>query len=437
MKKNLLSISIFFVFGFLNLQSQTYNTVSTFAGTGVAGLFDAGLGSAKFNAPYDICSDIATGDIYVADALNNCIRKIANGNVTTLAGNGTQGDVNAQGNNARFYAPSGVCYYNGYVYVTDNGNNKIKRIDASGNVTTYAGTGNGGYLDGNVNSANFFNPESIIADNNGTIYVSDYGNHCIRAISNGQVTTFAGVGGISGDLLGTATSARFNRPTDICLDLQGNMYVTDQLNNKVKVISNGMVSLLAGSGTMASTDGTGASASFYKPCFLGLDLYCNSLFVSEGGTNKIRRVSLSGVTSTLAGTGSAGLTNGALNIATFDTPYGICIDNSGSLYIGDRQNNVIREISIGDVGIAESLSIEQLSIFPNPTSDNFTIQNPKGDHLTEIQILNMNGKLVQDLKIENSSAEIKIDVADLPVGIYFISAISTGKNKYSGKFVKE
>jgi sugar lactone lactonase YvrE len=435
MKKNLLIVS-FFVFGFLSLKSQTYNTVSTFAGTGAIGIVDGPVGTAEFQGAYNLCLDPATGTLYVADTHNNAIRRIRNGMVTTLAGNGVQGDVDAQGPNARFFVPSGICFVNGYVYITDNGNNKIKRIDTLGNSITIAGTGIAGYVDGSVVTAKFWNPTSIVSDNAGGFYIADYANHCIRQMSNGMITTFAGVGTVSGDQLGPVSTALFYRPSSICLDGQGKMYVADLLNNKVKVISGGTVSLLAGSGSPSFANGTGAAASFNHPGGVIMDLWGN-VIVNDGSNNMIRRITPAGVATTIAGTLIAGLVNGPAASAEFNSPADECIGLSGEIYVGDNMNNVIRKIFVGDDGINEFSSLVELSIFPNPSSDNVTVINPANDHLSEIQILSVDGKLVKDMSVVNSLAEIKIDVADLPQGTYFISAISASEKKYAGKFIRE
>jgi NHL repeat len=123
--KKILYASFLFLYS-IAIQAQTYTTVSTFAGSGTPGLIDAGLSTSQFMNPYGVCSD-PSGAIYVADCLNNCIRKIQNGIVVTIAGNGTAGDVDAQGLNARFNHPTGVYYKNNYLYICDNLNNKIKK----------------------------------------------------------------------------------------------------------------------------------------------------------------------------------------------------------------------------------------------------------------------------------------------------------------------
>jgi sugar lactone lactonase YvrE len=436
MKKNLHFLVALLMLAMTSGNAQNYVSVTTFSGTGVGGHVDNPSASAEFLHPYGICSDPATGDFYVADLNNNCIRKISNGIVSTFAGGGPQGDVDAQGINARFYVPGGLAFFNGDLYVSDNGNNKIKKIDAAGNVTTFAGTGAMGLQNGAAAQATFYNPTDLVVAPNGDIFVSDYYNHCIRKISSGQVTTYAGTGN-PGDVLGPVATAQFHNPRSICMDGAGNLFIADLLNNKIKEVTvGGMVNLIAGSGVQGNVNGTGANASFYHPTGIDLDPQGNIIIV-DAGNNEVRKITLAGVVTTVAGTGLAGFNNGPVATATFNDPEGMCVDANGVIYIGDKLNNVIRAISKGDVGIKTFSSSVQLSIFPNPTSDYLTIENSQNDYPSQIQILSADGKLVKSLQIKNFSAEIKIDVADLPNGIYFINAISAENKKYSGKFIKE
>ncbi|MBI3511287.1 MAG: T9SS type A sorting domain-containing protein [Bacteroidetes bacterium] len=413
--------------------SQAFTMVNTFAGTGTPGLVNGSLSTAEFNGLYSLCCDFSTGDLYVSDAMNSTVRKISGGNVTTLAGSGSIGDVDAQGTSAQFYYTSGLCFANGYVYVSDNGNKKKKKIDASGNVTTVAGS-TIGYLDGPVASAQFNNPTDVKVASNGDIYVADYGNNCIRKISGGMVTTYAGVAGGGGDQIGPASSALFNRPSAICFNLSGtDLYVADQVNNKVKVISSGMVSLLAGSGTPGNVNGTGAAAQFNHPSYIVLDLYGNPM-VSEWINNDIRRITPAGVVTSLAGSGTAGYVNGPVSTAEFNSPYGICVDNLGTIYVGDKLNNVVRNLFKGDVGISENFADQALSISPNPSSSLLTIKN--NSSLKNISIYDLSGKLCRSVEVNDQQQEIIISVADLSSGEYLIVGLND-KQRFSSKFIKE
>ena len=323
-----------------NIYSQTFSNVATFSGS-TLGFSNGTLMTSTYNNPYGICSDSATGDLYVADTYNHTIRKISNGVVTTFAGNGTVGDVDANGTNARFNFPAGLCFKNGVLYVADNVNNKIKTIDPAGNVTTIAGTGIAGFQDGPVMAAQFWSPIHLEVDNSGAIILADYENHCIRKIYNGTVTTIGGLGGVAGDAVGSPATARFRRPRDIALDAFGNIYVADLVNDKIKMIDpTGMVSLLAGS-SGGYLDGQGAAARFDGPTGVDIDLSGN-IIVCEAFNQRIRSITPSGAVTTIAGSGSTGAVDGPVFSASFSGPQGLCIDQLGNIYIADDNNHRIR-----------------------------------------------------------------------------------------------
>lgn len=441
MKKSLFSLFLAVLLGFVPVTAQTYTTVSTFAGASSPGLVNGTLSSSRFNGPYGVCSDSA-GTIYVADAFNNCIRKISGGMVTTVAGNGIAGDLDAQGTSARLNSPTGVYFKNGYLYICDNLNNKIKRMDAAGNVVTIAGSGVWSFADGPALQAEFKEPKSIVVDDNNVVYVADYENHCIRKIANGQVTTHAGVGTVSGDVLGAQGTALFHRPRDLAVDAAGNLYVVDLMNHKVKKIDpSGVTTLLAGSGAQGGTDGIGAGASFSIP--VAIDWMLNGdLVVLDAVGARIRRVTTGGLVTTIAGSGASGYTDGPCATATFDLPQDICLDPSGNLYVGDRNNNVIRILTNTDTlnpkGIEEHNFAGSLAVFPNPSTDLVTIsvEGLNADLLTLISIYDVNGKLVKTISTLAQSGQYSIDVRELSPATYFIIAAGE-QGSYSGTFIKE
>ncbi len=441
MKKTIFVLTSALLLSYMPVTAQTYTTVSTFAGASTSGFVNGTLSSSRFNAPYGVCSD-SVGTIYVADALNNCIRKISGGMVTTIAGNGTAGDLDAQGTSARLNSPTGVYFKNGYLYICDNLNNKIKRMDAAGNVVTIAGSGAWSFGDGPALQAAFKEPKSIVVDDNNVVYIADYENHCVRKLENGQVTTHAGTGTLSGDVLGAPGIARFHRPRDLAVDASGNLYVVDLMNHKVKMIDpSGVVSLLAGSGVQGGTDGIGAAASFSIP--VGIDWMLNGdLVVLDAVGARIRRVTTGGLVTTIAGSGATGYTDGACAVATFDLPQDICLDPSGNMYVGDRNNNVIRILTNTDTlnpkGIEEHNFAGSLTVFPNPSADHvmISLEGLNGDRLSLISVYDVNGKLVKTVSTLTSAGPYRIDVRDLAPAAYFITATGE-KGKYSGRFIKE
>ena len=310
---------------------------------GWPGNLDGQGSAARFSGPNGVAVD-ASGNTYVADRLNHAIRKIdASGSVTTLAG-GTSGFTDGQGAAARFQSPAGVAVdASGNLYVADLYNNAIRKVDTSGNVTTLAG-GTFGPTDGTGAAAQFRTPAGVAVDASGNVYVADTYNNKIRQITQaGVVSTYAGTGVDSfGD--GAALSAAFSYPRGLTLDASGNVYVADSGNNRIRKISGGVVSTLAGSGSPGSSDGTGVAALFSDPRGVTIDASGN-LYVADSTSNKLRKITPAGVVSTYAGSGAQGSGDGDALSATFAVPQGVAIDASGNLYVADASNDTIRVVS--------------------------------------------------------------------------------------------
>jgi serine/threonine-protein kinase len=316
------------------------------AGSDSAG-FVNGLGrAARFNHPFGVAVD-AAGNVYIADQGNSVIRKMdAATQVTTFAGiPGVTGSVNGADTIASFFKPFGVAAdAAGNVYVADAGNNVIRVITPAGLVRTFAGTGAQGRADG-PDTATFNSPLGVAADGSGNLYVADYGNDVVRKISPaGAVSTLAGTGAIGADN-GAGTAATFDLPEGVAVDASGNVYVADNGNNLIrKITPTGIVSTLAGSGTAGSANGTGTAASFNSPFGVAVDAAGN-VYVADSGNNLIRKITPAGVVSTLAGSGARGANNASGTAAGFNTPSGVAVDLSGNVYVADENNNQIRKIT--------------------------------------------------------------------------------------------
>jgi serine/threonine-protein kinase len=327
-------------------KKNKYPTVTTFAGSGAMGSVNDKGTSASFSNLMGLAID-TFGNIYVADSRNNMIRKISKeGNVTTLAGSGAVGSVDGKGDTASFFYPRGVAVdKNGNVYVADTHNGLIRKISLDGFVTTLAGSRVYSTIPGKDTVARFDNPAGIAVDESGNVYVADWANNLIRKISpTGKVYNIAG-NGTPGSKDGVGSSASFYLPEAIALDSIGNIYIADTYNNMIRKISlDGVVSTLAGKKVRGSANGKGTEASFSHPAGITVDREGN-VYVADEGNNKIRRISPGGMVTTFAGSGERGSTNGRDTTASFYRPYGVAADKKGNIFVADYLNNQIRKIS--------------------------------------------------------------------------------------------
>jgi sugar lactone lactonase YvrE len=318
-------------------------SVSTIGGNGNQGFLDGVDSNAEFYALSGLTID-KQDNIFVADG--NRIRKISpQGDVHTLAGTGIPGFVDG-GTNAEFnYAVDVALDPDGNVYVTDWWNNRIRKITTTGLVSTFAGNGHWGFADGTTN-AEFFNPAGITSDASGNLFVADLNNNRIRKIStSGMVSTMAGSGN-PGYLNGNGITAQFNQPNAVAVDLDGNLYVADLMNNCIRKISlGGIVSTLAGSGIQGFADGPANTAQFNGPESVAADSQGN-IYVADTGNERIRKISTAGIVSTLAGNGKSGYMNGGLLEASFNAPTAVALDAKGNVYVTDYQNYRIRKITL-------------------------------------------------------------------------------------------
>ena len=430
--------------------------ISTIAGVGTAGYSGDGgpATSAQLNVPNDIAFD-RSGNLYIADAIN-VVRKIStSGIISTYAGNGTIGFSGDGGSAtaAQFNGIIGLCVDgSGNLYIGDSYNNRIRKVTPSGVISTFAGSGPiGGFGTcggdgGAATNARLYGPGQLTIDGSNSVYFADRLNHCIRKVDpSGVITTIAGTcgtAGYSGDG-GAATAAKLSFPNGIVFDVSGNLYIADGSNHAVrKVTPSGIITTIAGDGTLGSTGDGGAAtlARLNGPTGISLDGSSN-IFISENGQNRIRKISASGTISTYAGNGVSGFSGdgGASSAAQLHDPYGICHDGSGHLFIADCRNSRIRKVSPGGGTAAGSLlkhASDHFAIFPNPTKGIFTV-NLLSDTNEEIRltITDATGKIVRQLLIA-TNADSNIRLQNLPEGIYYLSA-ETKSGRVSEKFVIE
>jgi sugar lactone lactonase YvrE len=267
----------------------------------------------------------------------------ATATVSTLGGRGAAGFADGPGAVAKFNYPFGMATDgSGNLYVADSENNRIRKITPSGDVTTVAGNGEKGFAEGLGTAAQFAIPSGVAVDGSGTIFVADTYNLRIRMVTqSGDVTTLAG-SGAAGRADGPGAEAQFLEPFAIAVDRSGTLYVADQ-NRIRKVTPSGEVTTLAGSGEKGFADGAGAAAQFNYPSGLAVD-ESGTVYVADSDNNRIRKVTPGGVVSTLAGS-TPGFADGTGAEALFEYPSGLAVDRSGSLYVADSENHRIRKIT--------------------------------------------------------------------------------------------
>ncbi len=336
--------------------------ITTIAGTGTyASTGDGGAATAaSFRAIVDIAVD-RRRNIYIAESDNNKIRRIdSSGVVTTFAGTGTSGFSGDGGaaTAATLHSPFGVAVdSSGNVYISDGVNHRIRKVDTSGVITTIAGRGSTGGTGafggdgGAATAARLAYPASIAFDISGNLYIVDANNFRVRKINtSGIISTFAGngSGGYSGDG-GPATAAGLWGGTSLFV-AGGNLYLCDVNTHRIrKVNSSRIISTIAGTGTSSySGDGGAATAAYLNnPRGVVVDASGN-VYISDQNNSRVRKIDTSGVITTLAGTGTSGHTGdgGPATAAQIEKPAGLAIDGNGDLLMGDTNDGVIRKISI-------------------------------------------------------------------------------------------
>ncbi len=258
--------------------------------------------------------------------------------VTTIAGSGTYAYADGTGSAASFNAPWGIVGdNNGNYYISDWYNNAIRKMTTGGVVTTFVGSS---AFPGDA-------PAGIVMDSHGNLFVSDIGWNAIKKITPaGVVSYFAGdMYGNSGNTNGTGTNARFRSPVGLAIDANDNIYVNDDFNYTIrKITPSGVVSTLAGSGAAGSADGTGTAASFRSPSglYAGAD---GNIYVADATNNNVRKITPVGVVTTIAGNGTQNSVDGPALSASFYNPIGIVMDHAGNIYITDESSHIIRMIT--------------------------------------------------------------------------------------------
>jgi uncharacterized protein (TIGR03437 family) len=316
--------------------------INLFAGDSYPGYFDKQGGTAidsEFNKPGDVAVD-SSGNVYVADTGNAVIRKIApdSSTIANFAGTGAAGysGDNAAATSANIVAPTSIAFDgSGNLFIAENGDSRIRKVDTKGIITTVAGSGIAGYIDGtDPSKAQFSFPTGVTVDGSGNLYVADSQNLRIRKVASNSVTSVAGNGTLSysGDN-GPALAAQLNNPQSVAVDAAGNVYIADTANDAVRMVAkSGVITNLIGNGQAGNSN-----TQLNLPQGVAADSAGN-VYIADTGNARVLKVS-AGAVSTLAGSDQ------------FFTPAGIAVDSQGNVYIADLNRNVVRKIGVGG-GIA-------------------------------------------------------------------------------------
>ena len=320
--------------------------VRILAGEGAPGHRDGDAARARFADPFGVALD-REGNVYLTDGgAGNRVRKITpEGQVTTLAG-GAEGFADGAGASASFNTPSSLAAdREGNLYVADTANNRIRKIDRVGNVSTLAGDGTAGWRDGAAREAQFNGPVGVAADERGNVFVADTYNDRVRQITpDGQVKTLAG-GDSPGHADGPAASSFLDTPCALAVAPNGELYVADTGNGRIrKLTPNGQIVTLpvrlGGEGETGDPTGPTLDAP------LGLALtHDGFLYVTESGRGRVVQVAPDGTARVVAGAGGNGFAEGTGAAARFNRPAGLALDRRGALYVADSANYVLRKLT--------------------------------------------------------------------------------------------
>ena len=351
-------LSFAFVLCF-SLHTKAQLSINTIAGNGTGGFSgDSGPATAaEINTPYGVAVDLI-GNVYFTDEINNRIRKIDTfGVITTIAGNGTPGFFGDTGpaTLAQLYSPRGIAVDgSGNVFFSDYGNSRIREITPSGMIYTFAGNGLATFSgDGGLAYAAGLNfPWGLAIDGAGNMFIADQVNCRVRKVNtSGIISTIGGTGfaSFSGDG-GAATAAMIQYPMGVALDGAGNIYVADNGNNRVrKINSSGIISTIAGSPVFGFTGDGGPStdARLYLPEGIATDAAGN-VYIADLNNKRIRQINTSGIINTITGNGTVGFSGdgGPPTLAAINQSTGVAVDGSGRVYIADNGNNRIRILHV-------------------------------------------------------------------------------------------
>jgi sugar lactone lactonase YvrE len=417
--------------------------ITTIAGNGTAGYNGDNIiaVSAELNDPATLVID-SLKNLYISDNNNNRIRKInTSGFIMTIAGIGTAGysGDGGQATLAEINSPSGITIDKiGNLYFSDFFNNRIRKVNTSGVINTIAGNGTTGYTGdgGQATTAEINAPLYLTIDDTGNIYFGD-NNRVVRKVNtSGIINTIAGTGmvGYSGDG-GAATAAEFSTIGGIKIDNKGNLFISDIGNYRIRKINTaGIITTIAGTGA-SGYSGDGGQATDAKLDAPGGIVFddAGNLFLTDEWNNVIRKIDTTGVITTIVGTGTAGYSGDgtAATSAELNFPIDIAFDKQGNLYINDNGNNRIRKVTnVGQFAGIEQVKGNSMQLAVYPNPNNGSFSISSSISIDEIKITDMLGQIMYEAKPQTEKTTLQLDNS----GVYFIT-ITAGKEITTQKVI--
>ncbi|MBC7554425.1 MAG: T9SS type A sorting domain-containing protein [Taibaiella sp.] len=414
----------------------------TFAGkqqSGYAG--DGGPATAALLCRATCVVTDKAGNLYLTDFRNHVVRKIdKKGIITTIAGNhkmGYSGD-GGPATAAQLKYPWGIATdTEGNLYIADKENHAIRKVNSQGIISTVAGKGTAGYSadNGAATAAQLNHPLGIATDNEGCIYIADNANNIIRKVNKaGIISTIAGnrTRGYSGNG-GGATAAALNNPRYVAVDGEGNVFISDTWNSVIrKVTTDGLIHTVAGNhkNEYSGDGGQATAAGLYYP--VGIAIAADQcLYIADNHNHAIRKIDNTGIITTVAGNGTKGYSgNGApATVAQIAHPTSVAIDEQGKLYIAEFVNNLVRVVSLPAFE-----GNEILNIYPNPNRGTFTLELPPAKAVTYTTISDMTGQQIDSRTIAPGATKTLFTLGDIAPGTYMMH-IASGDKKYDRKVV--
>lgn len=442
MKPNINKAILFFLLlTSIRTHAQTY-LISTVAGSGLYGYTGDGAQATAANlAGPDAVAVADSGAFYIVQGTNHVVRKVKpSGVVVTVAGSGTSGysGDGSAATMAKLSSPTDVAIDTaGNIYIADMGNNVVRKVSKTGVITTVAGSSMAGFSGdgGPATMAKLSSPTAVAVDTFGNLYISDMSNYRIRKVNAaGIISTFAGMGtsGFSGDGL-AATSAGISSVSGIAADRIGNVFFVDQLNNRIRKINPaGIISTVAGTGTSGRTgdNGPATAATFQYPNKIAVDTKGN-LYIGDGNNNVVRKIGVNDTIYTIAGKDSSGFSGdgGLATKAKLLNPRGVAVDTAGKIYIADAGNNRIRKMTKKNTTAVYAVNKKHdLEVFPNPSGGELWIkgrvEDPGAVGAIFITIANVMGQTVYEQMepVRNGIVNAHIKPGfDFPGGTYLLS----------------